>query len=203
LEDDILASFSDRSAALTVARSESGALVVLNCDLERSNLYQSPIFVPLLGELAQSFLLYRTQGVPEVSCGEEFVLELPTEVGALDGLTLAGPDPDITVPGSLQQESQGILWKGEQFDTPGIYRVVRDGEIQFAVAATIPEAESDLRTLSADVFEDRLAGGRSVQFRSRTSGDRDQQRDWLWTWLALACVGCLMAEVVSLKTFHT
>lgn len=203
LEDDILASFSDRSAALTVARSELGTLVVLNADLERSNLYQSPIFVPLLGELAQRFLLYRTQGAPEVACGEEFVLELPSDVGAIDGLTLAGPTSDTATLGVLQQESQGILWKSEQFATPGVYRVLRDGQTQFALAATIPAAESDLRTLSAEVFQERLAGGRAVEFRSRSAHDKDHERDWLWTWLALACVGCLMAEVVSLKTFHT
>jgi len=128
---------------------------------------------------------------------------LPSDVGAIDGLTLAGPTSETASLGVLQQESQGVLWKSEQFATPGVYRVLRDGQTQFALAATIPAAESDLRTLSAEVFQERLAGGRSVEFRSRGVNDKDHERDWLWAWLALACVGCLMAEVVSLKTFHT
>lgn len=202
LEDSILASYSDGSACLIVTQSGSGSLAVLNVDLEHSNLYQSPMFVPLLGELAQHYLLYRTQGADEVSCGESFVVELPSETGAIEGLSLRGPDSRTTGLGGLHQETRGILWQADRLEAPGVYRVVRDQQTEFAIVAAIPATESDLRTLPKDVFQDRLAGGRSLEFRSSGFGEREET-DWLWTWLAIACVGCLLGEILSLKFFRT
>lgn len=202
LADDILATYSDGSACLVVAAADAGALAVLNDDLGHSNLYQSPIYVPLLGELVQQYLLSRRQGAREVACGEELVAELPSEAGAIAGMELRGPDPAVTEVGRLQQESQGVLWTADRLSEPGVYRVVRDGQTVFAVTAAAPAAESDLRVLPPDVFRERLAGGRSVEFRASGGGNKEET-DWLWTWMAIACVGCLMGETVSLKYFRT
>ena len=81
-------------------------------------------------------------------------------------------------------------------------RVVRNGTTVAAIATVIPAPESDLRTLSADVFADRLAGGRDVRFRSFAKQETAQQ-DWLWSWLAVACAVCFMGEILVLKAFRT
>src|SRR5207248_10466069 len=46
LIDDVLASYSDRSAAIVVSACGAGHLAVLNTELNASNLPASPIFVP-------------------------------------------------------------------------------------------------------------------------------------------------------------
>jgi len=52
------------------------------------------------------------------------------------------------------------------------------------------------------VLTGRLAGGRQVSFRS-AAGEGEEPQDRLWTWLAVACLGCLLGELVSLKLFRT
>jgi hypothetical protein len=80
--------------------------------------------------------------------------------------------------------------------------VLHKGRTVFAVAAAVPAVESDLRSLPANVFEERLAGGREVRFRSLASAGA-QERDIWWSWLAVACVACLLGEVAALKGFKT
>ena len=69
LEDDVLAYYSDRSAFLVSTACGAGVLAVLNADVARSTLPSSPVFVPLLGELATLML---GSGRPDtsVACGE-------------------------------------------------------------------------------------------------------------------------------------
>src|SRR5256885_568479 len=56
LADDILASYSNRSAGLVVTACGGGTLAVFNADLNVSNLPKSPAFVPLLAELTNRML---------------------------------------------------------------------------------------------------------------------------------------------------
>jgi hypothetical protein len=106
------------------------------------------------------------------------------------------------VAGELADEGAGVLWKGDAAGAPGIYRVLHRSDTVFAVATTIPAAESDLSALPAKIFEERLAGNRDVRFRSQLQVGAEE-RDTLWSWLAVGCVACLLAEVAALKTFKT
>jgi hypothetical protein len=201
LAEDILAEYSDRSAFLVTGTTDGGGLVVMNADLVNSNLPLSPLYVPLLGELVQR-LLGQGRRAAEISSGEPFALSLPTELPGAAELTLAGPAPGSAVAGELADEGAGVLWKGDAAGAPGIYRVMHRGDTVFAVAATIPEAESDLSALPAKVFEERLAGSRDLRFRSQVQVGAEE-RDTLWSWLAVACVACLLGEVAALKGFKT
>ncbi len=211
LDDDVLAQLSDRSALLVTASTDAGALVVLNADLGASNLPGSSMFVPLLGELTQS-LLGRAQAAQETSSGEPFAASLPSDVEGIASLKIVasvGSESSPTDSGSnaaglgeLTQESTGILWKSDAVGPPGVYQIMRGDDTVFALATAIPAVESDLRTLPADVFRDRLSGGREVRFTA-VAGREGEERDRLWTWAAVACVVCLLAEVAALKTFRT
>ena len=66
--------------------------------------------------------------------------------------------------------------------------------------ALAPE-ESDLESLSGNVFTERLAGGRKMYFHG-AAGEGDR-RDDAWTWFAVACVLCMLGEVAALLAFRT
>jgi hypothetical protein len=201
LAEDVVAQYGDQSAFLVVAGSDTGGLIVVNVDLAASNLVMSPLFVPLLGELVQR-LLGQGKRATEIACGEPFGLTLPPEIPGAAGLALAGPMPGQTVAGELADEGAGVLWKGDAAGPPGVYRVMQGSDTVFAVAAAIPAVEADLRSLPADVFQDRLAGGRDVRFHAQAQVGAEE-RDSLWSWLAVACVACLLSEVTALKLFKT
>ncbi|QDT93658.1 vWA domain-containing protein [Gimesia algae] len=202
LEDDILASLSDRSALLVVTSSDAGSLAVLNADLGNSNLHQSPIYVPLLAELVQNHILQRRQGKEDRICGESFVVDLPSDSGSLQGLKISGPNPEIKNMGRLNQEAFGVVWSAESINDPGVYLVNRQKQTEYAMAVALSPEESDLRSLAPEVFQQRLAGERTVQFHSVESTDGNET-DLIWTWFAIACLLCLMGELVALKLFRT
>jgi hypothetical protein len=180
---------------LVVTPCGEGVLAVLNADLGASNLPQSPGFVPLIGELATR-LLGKPRETGARPCGEPLAVRLPAAAGPAAGLKINPPA------GELVEEGGGVLWRCPLLETPGVYQVKRGDAVVYAVAVAVPPEESDLRPLDPAVLTERLAGGRQVSFRS-AAGDGEEQQDRVWTWLAVACVGCLLGEVVALKMFRT
>jgi hypothetical protein len=201
LAEDILGQYSDRSVFLASATLDAGGFVVMNADLTLSNLPMSPLYVPLVGELVQK-LLGQNRRTGEMACGEPFALMLPPDAAAAADLSIAGPVEGEAIAGDLSDDGAGVLWKGEAAGGPGAYRVLHKTTPVFAVAAAIPAAESDLRSVPAKVFEERLAGGREVRFRSLT-GLGAEEHDTVWSWLAVACVVCVLGELTALKGFKT
>jgi hypothetical protein len=200
LEDDVLATYGDGTAFLVVSGSEGSSLAVVNADLEHSNLPASPMFVPLMGELTRQ-LLSKKEGAVELASGEPVAVSLPGEGEHVGELAISANPPDKDSAGELVQESFGIQWRSKAAGKPGVYEVKRAGQTLFGAAATIPASESDLRSLSADVFEGRLAGERKIQFQAYSAGAPEKQ-DYLWVWLALGCLGCVLAEIVALRFFR-
>jgi hypothetical protein len=196
LADDVVATYGDRSACLVVTTCGDGVLAVLNADLGASNLPTAPVFVPLVGELTNR-LLGQRRGGDAIPCGEPAATYLPAAAGTVAGLQLSGPGAAV---GQLREESGGVLWSHSGTEAPGVYRVTRQGEVVFAVASAAPAEESDLRPLDAAVLPERLGGGRAVSFHS-VSGD--EERDTWWSALAVACVVCLLGELLALKAFRT
>jgi hypothetical protein len=195
LADDILATYSDRSAALVVTPCGEGVLAVLNADLGASNLPQSPAFVPLIGELATR-LLGKPRETGARPCGEPLAVRLPATAGPAAGLKV---HPQA---GELVEEGGGVLWRSPVLENPGVYQVKRGDTVVYAAAAAVPPEESDLRPIDPQVLKERLAGGRQVSYRS-VAGEGEEPQDRMWTWLAVGCVGCLLGEVVALKMFKT
>jgi hypothetical protein len=199
LADDVLATYSDRSACLVVSSCGEGTLAILNADLSASNLPASPAFVPLIGELTGR-LLGRRRGV-EIACGEPVAVYLPPTAAPATGLRLVGPGREREPDNPFVEEGESVLWRAAAAGPPGVYQVVREDRTLFAVAAAVPPEESDLRPLDPSVFQGRLAGGRTVHFRA-ASGDEDGQ-DSLWIWLAVGCIACLLGELAALRMFRT
>jgi hypothetical protein len=200
LADDVLATYSDRSAGLVVTSCGAGRLAILNADLGQSNLPASPVFVPLLGELVGR-LLSRTGTADSVPGGELALSYLPPEVTSAQGLSIVGPGKSAESPGTLTEESGLVVWRWDEAGPPGVYQVKRAGETIFALATATPPQESDLTAIDPAVLTGRLAGGRTIHFQA--AGGDEPRPETAWSWIITACVACMLVEVVALKAFRT
>ena len=97
----------------------------------------------------------------------------------------------------------GIVWYMTKALATGAYQVQLEGKTVSAALAAIPDEESDLRSLSEEVFADRLSGGRQLTYASGSARGEEERQDDLWVWLAAACVGCMLLELMTLKIFKT
>ena len=95
----------------------------------------------------------------------------------------------------------GVVWRWAAAGPPGVYRVERDGQPVFALAVTIPDEESQLDSLPADVLTARLAAGRLAAYRG--AADENRRRDDDWKWFTVACVACVLGELGALIAFRT
>jgi hypothetical protein len=196
LPEEILAKYNDGTAGLVYSSIDSGGIVVVNADLGTSNLSGSAAFVPLVGELVQR-LLQRGAATTEVVSGEPFAVVIPI-AASVQELELVGTESASRVASELVAETTGILWRGEAAGPPGAYQVRNRGETVYALSATIPAIESELRPLAGEVFEERLSGGREVHFQTASRSTAEEHDTW-WTWLAVACVLFVLGEMAALK----
>lgn len=174
LADEVLAWYSDGSAALLFTSIGSGALAVLNADLSYSNLPGSPAFVPLVGELINR-LLARHREMDETPSGETLVTHLPVEVEGAAGLQIVAFDNPEWNLGELVDDRAGVLWKWSAAGPPGVYVVRREAPV-FALASTLPKEESDLRGLDLRAEGRRLTGGRKLALRSSADAAENGRR---------------------------
>ena len=205
LQDDVRATLSDQSAFLTVTAAGRGRLGVLNADLERSNLARTPVLVPLLGELVTQDLTAAAGKQPPRFCGEPFTMPLDVGEESLEELRVFRGDDELTAAesGRFTAIAGGVVWDMDSAGSTNIYKV-RDADGVVAAAVTsAPEDEADLRTLSAKVFEDRLAGGRQLSFTDSAVAGSEETQDTMWVWLATGCMLCLLLELLTLKLFKT
>jgi hypothetical protein len=200
LVDDVLASYSDRSAALVMTSCGAGALAVLNADLNQSNLPSSGAFVPLVGELVGRLLSQRRSD-DAAPCGEPVAAYLPAEAGAATGLTITSDDPKQTNLGALTDQSSFVLWRWDAAGPASVYSVKRDANTVFAMATALPALESDLESIDPNLLTTRLAGGRTIAFQSATN--ETQTKDSAWSWFLVACAACMLGEFFVLRLFRT
>lgn len=207
LTGSVLAEYNDGVAALVDARVAAGRVVVFNVDLLQSNLPQTGLLVPIAQELMQTLL--RQDGASDgATCGEPLVARLPAEAGPAADLAIErvgdeGPAaPDATNRfGTITDEAIGPLWKWASAEEPGVYRIRRSGEDVFACSVTVPAEESRLEPIPDDVLTGRLSGG--LQMAVRRVGDESRQRDDLWKWAVVGCLGCILAEWTALMVFRS
>ncbi|HEY8746432.1 MAG TPA: BatA and WFA domain-containing protein [Tepidisphaeraceae bacterium] len=199
LADDVLASYSDRSACLVVSSIGAGSLAVLNADLNQSNLVGSPAFVPLLTELVDRLLGRRGNSV--ALSGEPFAAYLPPEAGAAAGLTIAGSSPSEQSNGQIIDDANSAVWQWSAAGPPGVYQVKREAKTVFAVATAAPGQVSDLTSLDMEVLKGRLAGERSLAVQAGT--EAAQSHDDTWAWILVACAMLLLSEVIVLGWLRT
>ncbi len=202
LAEDILGQYNDRSVLLASATLDAGGFVVLNADLTASNLPMSPLYVPFLGELVQK-LLGQGRRAGEIACGEPFALTLPPDATAAAELTIAGPGTGADRSrGTSPTTEPACCGKGPP-----------PGRREFIACCTrtrrsLPSRRR-FRRPKATCDQCRQKCSKSVSPEDATCGfDRRprigaEEHDTVWSWLAVACVACLLGEVAALKGFKT
>jgi hypothetical protein len=199
LMDDVLATYSDRSACLVVTPCGAGNIAVLNADLMASNLPASPLFVPLVEEVSGR-LMAVSDSVDAAPCGEPLEQYLPSECGPAAGLAIDSSAGGQNDAGTLTDGSAGALWHADASPAPGTYQIKRGEVPVFALATAAPASQSDLQTIDPATLTTRLAAGRRVEY---ASAGTLPPSDNAWAWLLVVCCGCLISEVVVLKLFRT
>ena len=198
LQDDILATFGDRTAALVITGCGAGTVAVLNADLSESNLPSSPVFVPLIAELTNR-LMATGAATDAAPCGEPLAAYLPPETTAAAGLSVVGPDGAKVADATISQEGGFVLWRADAAGPPGVYAVKRDKQTAFALATAPPAGESDLEALEPATLKTRLAAGRTVAFEGAND---EPPRDVAWTWILVGCATCMIGEFAVLRLFR-
>ncbi len=195
LADDVRATYGDRNACLVISTSGAGSLAILNADLGSSNLVASPAFVPLVGELTALLLGNRSIAAP-VASGEPFAISLPTDAGAPSGLSIVPPSAETEV----IEERSGPTLRASSASVPGVMRIMRGDQAVFAIAAAVPDQESDLTPLTSNVLQGRLVGDRRVSYRD--ANQLEDEEDTLWAWLLMGCLTCTVGELIILRAFR-
>jgi hypothetical protein len=202
--DDVLATYSDQTAALVVTSCGAGTLAIFNVSLADSTLPGSGAFVPLIGELTDRLMSRRKTG-DTAHPGEQVLSFLPPEAGSSNDLKPVAINPTGKAgdTGALTEEGGSVLWKWDAAGPPGVYAVRRGATDVFALATTIAPGESDLSSMDPAVLKDRLAGGRTISFQAAGASEESGERDTRWAWITAACAMCMVLEIGVLKLFRT
>jgi hypothetical protein len=199
LADDLLASYSDRSACLISTACGQGTLIVWNADLAESNIVESGAFVPLVGELTARLL--SSPPVAAAEGGEPLALTLPADVGNPEDLTVEPPAKDDAQKGRITSEQGGLVWRLDSAGMMGAYRIMHNGQLAAAVVVAIAPEESDLTPLSPDLLQGKLSGGRQITVHA--AGTTDHGPDRAWVWLICLAALAMTGEFALLRAYRT
>lgn len=210
--DRVAATLSDRSVLLYFADVGAGRLGVLNADLTRSNLAYQAGFVPFLVETIHR-LTDASSNRSGTTSGQPVYRELPGPTGSVGefrivrdaGASGSENDDDSAIGpalGTIQNRDGLTIWNWPVAQTQGVYRVL-DGKEQTAWAeAVVGDAnEQDLSSLSTDVVQTRLAGGRELRLES--SEIPPGREDTMWVWAVLGMLACVVGEWATLLGFRS
>lgn len=206
LKGAVSAELSDGSAWLTITDCEAGKVAVMNCDLQKSNLVQEGIFVPIMAEISK--MLLQRDSVELGLCGLPIVRTMPSATSASEPFVVRAIDslsPTVQDQGKFEfsPTKRSIVWTWPESIGPGLYEVVQNDAPVFALATTVPASEADLTLLDEAGMKMQLEGVKQRVGIRNTKQSIDEQIDTWWTWLALACTGIMLLEVLILLWFRT
>ena len=203
LRDQVVAELSDSSSLLFLTSCDAGTVAVLNADLDESNWCSQPSFFPVFNELINATFSNRNSS-PESFGGEPLIRQLSN--GIPESANLSAETADKR---SAEAESFGnwewnagqnnFIWAWPDPVGPGVYQLINKREPAIATAISTPAAESDPKTLNADMLQGRLAGTRTIAFRDANTAN--EKSDQWWNWLIVACILGLASEIITLRWF--
>lgn len=206
LKGAVSAELSDGSAWLTITDCEAGRVAVMNCDLQKSNLIQEGIFVPIMGEICK--LLLERDLIEKSLCGAPVVRMLPASASASEPFQVRAVDtlsPAVQDAGKFEFSTtkKSMVWTWPESVGPGLYEILQDNAPIYAVATSVPASEADLSVLDEETIKLQMEGEKQrIGVRNVRQSLEDQVDTW-WTWFALGCTGIMLFEVLVLLWFRT
>ena len=203
LRDQVVAELSDSSSLLFVTSCDAGTVAVLNADLDQSNWCSQPSFFPVFNELINAVFSNRNSS-SEAFGGEPLIRQLSNSIPESASLTAETADKRTAEADSFGKwewntEQNNFIWAWPDPVGPGVYQLINKREPAIATAISAPAAESDPKTLNAELLQGRLAGTRTIAFRDAKSAN--EKSDQWWNWLIVACILGLASEIVTLRWF--
>ena len=209
--EEVLARWSDGSAALVSTRISRGRLAVWNMDVAGSTASRSAFFIALLREQVLDLLAESSTLGSELPTGTARAIPLPPAARPGAAHRLIGPDGGPAGGASFEEAEDVVVLRWAPVGPPGLY-AVREGERAAFVASTVcPACESDLRPTDAEALKARLcppeaggaAAGRQVTVLGLEGEGRPEEQFELWPWLLVAGVALMVVELAALKAFRT
>lgn len=193
-QDEILATHTDGSAALTFTPFGNGAAILVNLPLDprESNLVGSPLFPALVHEMLRT--LRHRQPDTEPVLGQPFTFPVPAPA-SMEVPTLRAPD-GRHIP--LEALARGHRWllSAPPLPLPGMYSIL-DGDTQMdSLPLNVSPRETDTRPVPLDSILDTPTPVAVV------TGDGDLLRAGqprtLRPWLLLLVAGAVLVELLLL-----
>ena len=197
-KDDVVLSYADGSAAVTLSSVGKGAAVFANLPLtpDGGDFIGSPMFPATLHELLRA--LRRSSDAQAVTPGTAWVLETPTRSeGALSVL-----DPEgVAIESQMIASGRASRLALPAAKLPGIYSVKQGGAVVSVAAVNIDPRESDTRPIPLEQI--KAATGAAV---SVVRGEEDLllagKARPLWPQLAAAAAALLALEMILLALWR-
>lgn len=195
---EVLLSYPDGSAAVTLSSVGKGAAVFVNLALtpDGGDFIGSPMFPATLHELLRA--LRRSSEAREVVPGAAWVLETPTQ--GEGALSVSGPD-GASIDAQVIASGRSARLALPAARLPGVYSVKRGGAIMGAAAVNVDARESDTRPMPLEQI--KAATGAAVTV---VRGEEDLllagKARPLWPQLAAAAAVLLALEMVLLAVWR-
>lgn len=178
----------------------------MNCDLQKSNLVQEGIFVPIMAEISK--LLLQRDFVELSLCGLPVVRTMPIASSASEPFLVRAIDvlsPQVQDQGKFEFSTtkRSVVWTWPESIGPGLYEVLQNDAPVFSLATTVPATEADLTCLDEPSLKLQLEGVKQRVGIRNTKQSLEEEIDTWWTWFALACTGIMLLEVLILQWFRT
>ena len=199
-QNDVVLSYPDDSAALTISTVGKGAVVFLNLPLtpDGGDFIGNPLFPATLHELMRT--LRRSPGDRAVTPGQSWTLESTAAPDA--GLTVRGPDGQpIAAPVLTSGRTTRLAMPPAV--VPGIYTIqsANGSNLAGAGAVNIDPRESDTRPIAVDAL--KAGAGTSITLvRDEASLALGEKAIPLWPQLAAAAAICLSLEMLLLAVWR-
>ena len=220
--DNILAKYSDGSAALTIADAGSGRLAVLNMAVGGDELHLGAhaLFVPMIQELCLELLDNGTEHSTHVS-GTPLSVPLPRwalpavekdkidknlpELTLLreDGSKVLLPDTSANDGPVFRTEAGHVSLVWPTAGAPGVYRIESSAGTVQCINIVPPAEESNLAALEPETLTQRLAQDRAVSVANPESLALEERNKETFDWFFLAAAGMLLGELAVLKIFRS
>ena len=196
---DVLLSYPDGSAALTISAAGQGAVVLANLPLtpDGGDFIGSPIFPAMLHELLRA--LRHDSAENAVTPGAAWLLDVPTS--GEGAVTAADPDGKI-IGAQIVSSGRTTRLALPAAKSPGVYSVKQADAIVANAAVNVDPRESDTRPLA---LENLKSGENSTVTILRGEEDLSLtgKTRQLWPQLAAAAVILLGAEMLLLTLWRS